>query len=72
MTSIVMLFLQAAIIVILENQSITMKTESFPCLVEGRPDMYSIEMGSQGLSGVERGVYITCLLMDGLEMVQAV
>jgi hypothetical protein len=37
--STVMLFLQATIITILENRSTTTKTQSFPCLVEGRPNM---------------------------------
>jgi hypothetical protein len=37
--SVVMLFLQATRITILENRSTTTKTRSFPCLVEGRPDM---------------------------------
>ena len=37
--SIVIFFLQAAIIAIFENLSKTTKTQSFPCLVEGRPDM---------------------------------
>ena len=32
-------FLQAAIMAIFKNLSMTMKTQSFPCLVEGRPDM---------------------------------
>jgi hypothetical protein len=39
MASVVMLFFQATIITILENQSTTTKTESLPCLVEGMPDM---------------------------------
>jgi hypothetical protein len=37
--STVMLFLQAAIITILEKRSTTTKTQSFPRLVDGRPDM---------------------------------
>ena len=35
----VMLFLQATIIAILEKRSTTTKTQSFPYLVDGRPDM---------------------------------
>ena len=37
--SAVIFFLQAAIMAIFENLSTTMKTQSFPYLVEGRPDM---------------------------------
>ena len=37
--SAVIFFLQAAIMAIFENLSMTMKTQSFLCLVEGRPDM---------------------------------
>ena len=37
--SAVIFFLQAAIMAIFENLSMTMKTQSFPCLVEGKPDM---------------------------------
>ena len=37
--SAVIFFLQAAIMAIFENLSMTTKTQSFPCLVEGRPDM---------------------------------
>ena len=38
-TSVVIFFLQAAIMAIFENLSTTTKTQSFPSLVEGRPDM---------------------------------
>ena len=37
--SAMIFFLQAAIMAIFENLSTTMKTQSFPCLVEGRRDM---------------------------------
>jgi hypothetical protein len=37
--SAVIFFLQAIIMDIFENQSTTTKTQSLPCLVEGRPDM---------------------------------
>ena len=37
--SIVIFFLQAVIMAIFKNPSMTTKTQSFPCLVEGRPDM---------------------------------
>ena len=37
--SAVIFFLQAIIMAIFENRSTTTKTQSFPCLVEGRPDM---------------------------------
>ena len=37
--SAMIFFLQAAIMAIFENLSTTMKKQSFPCLVEGRPDM---------------------------------
>ena len=37
--STMIFFLQATIIAIFENLSKTMKTQSFPCLVEGRPDV---------------------------------
>ena len=37
--SAVIFFLQAAIMAMFENLSTTMKTQLFPCLVEGRPDM---------------------------------
>jgi hypothetical protein len=69
--SLVMLFLQATGIAILEKRSKTTKTQSFPHLVDGRPDMYSIEMDSHGLSGVGRGVYMPCFLVVGLEIAQA-
>jgi hypothetical protein len=39
LTSVVMLFLQATKIAILEKRSTTTKTQSFPHLVDGRPDM---------------------------------
>jgi hypothetical protein len=48
------------------------KTQSFPCLVEGMPDMYSIEMDSEGLPGVGRGVYMPCFVMSSLEIAQEV
>jgi hypothetical protein len=47
--SAVMFFLQATIIAILEKQLTTTKTQSFPLLVDGRTDMYSIEMDFHGL-----------------------
>jgi hypothetical protein len=37
--STVMLFLQETIIAILEKRSTTTKTQSFSCLVDGRPNM---------------------------------
>jgi hypothetical protein len=37
--SVVMLFLQATRIAILEKRSTTTKTQSFPRLLDGRPDM---------------------------------
>src|ERR1700722_5529976 len=37
--SAVIFFFQAIIMAIFENLSTTTKTQSFPCLVEGRPDM---------------------------------
>ena len=37
--STVIFFLQAAIMAIFKNLSMTTKKLSFPCLVEGRPDM---------------------------------
>jgi hypothetical protein len=70
--SVMMFFLQEARITILEKQSTTTKTQSFPLLVDGRPDMYSIEMDSHGLSGVGRGVYRPCFLVVSLEIAQAV
>ena len=36
---VVIFFLQATIMAIFENLSTTTKTQSFPCLFEGRPDM---------------------------------
>ena len=42
---------------VLESISMTMKTKSFPFLVEGSPDISSMEMDSQGRIGVGRGVY---------------
>jgi hypothetical protein len=69
---VVILFLWVVRITNLENQSITMNTQSFPCLVEGRPNMYSIYMDSQGLSRVGRGMYSPCFLMVVLEMEWAV
>jgi hypothetical protein len=70
--STMMLFLQATRITILEKWSTTTKTKSFPHLVDGRPDMWSIEMDSHGLLGVGRGVYKPYFLMVGLEIEQAV
>jgi hypothetical protein len=70
--SAVILFLQAIRMAILENRSMTTKTKSLPCLVEGRPDMYYIEMDSQGLSGIGRGVYIPCFLVASLAMAHVV
>jgi hypothetical protein len=35
----VMFFLQAVRMAIFENRSTTTNTQSFPCLVDGRPDM---------------------------------
>jgi hypothetical protein len=40
--------------------------------VDGRLDMYSIEMDSHDFSGIERGVYRPYLLMVGLEITQVV
>ena len=37
--SAVIFFLQATIMAMFENLSTTMKTQSFPCLLEGRSDM---------------------------------
>ena len=48
------------------------KKQSFPHLVDGSPNMYSIEMDSHGLLGVGRGVYRPCFLVVGLEIVQVV
>lgn len=56
-------FIEAIRIPILNNQSTTTKTYSLPCLVEGRPNMYSIEMDSQRLFKVSRGVYRPFFLM---------
>jgi hypothetical protein len=67
-----MLFFQATRITILEKWSTTTKTQSFPHLVDGRLNMYSIEMDSHGLSGVGRGVYRPCFLVVGLAIAQAV
>jgi hypothetical protein len=54
---VVMFFLQAAIISILKKRSKSKNTQSLPLLVDGRTEMYSIEMDSHGLSGVGRGVF---------------
>ena len=70
MASAVMLFLQATIITILEKQSTTTKTQSFPHLVDGRPDMLFIEMDSHGISRVGRGVYRPCFLVVSLAIAQ--
>jgi hypothetical protein len=67
--SAVILFLQATRIAILRNRSTTTKTQSFPLLVDERPDMYSIEMDSHGLSGVGRWVYRPCFSMFSLAIV---
>jgi hypothetical protein len=48
-TFVVMLFLQVARITILEKRSTNIKTKSLPLLVDGRPDMQSIDMDSHGL-----------------------
>ena len=63
---VVMFFLQAARIAILEKRSTTTKTQAFPLLVDGRPDIYSIEMDSHGLSGVDTGVYMPYFLVVDL------
>ena len=39
MASAVIFFLQVTIMTIFENLSMTKKTQSFACIVEGRPDM---------------------------------
>jgi hypothetical protein len=65
----VMFFLQATRIVILEKQSTITKTQSFPLLVDGNPNMHSIEMDSYGLLGVGREVYRPCFFVVGLEIV---
>jgi hypothetical protein len=70
--SVVMLFLQETRISILEKRSTTTKTKSFPLLVDGRPNMYYIEMDSHGLSGVGKGVYRLCFLVVGLAIAQDV
>jgi hypothetical protein len=49
----------------------TTKTQSFSLLVDGRPDMQSMEMDSHGLSGAGRGVYKPCFLVVGLAIAQA-
>jgi hypothetical protein len=67
----VILFLQATRITILEKRSTTKKTQSFPLLVDERSDMYSIDMDSHGLLGVGRKVYMTCFIVVGLEIAQA-
>ena len=64
------LFLQATNIAILENLSTTINTQSLPCLIEGRPDIQSMEMDSHCWLGIGRGVYRLCFLMVGLVMVQ--
>jgi hypothetical protein len=71
---IVILFMQGVKNTILENQLTTMKlkTRSLSFLVQGRKDMQSMDMYSQVLSRVGRGVYIPCFLMVGLVMAQAV
>ena len=53
---VVILFLWVAIMAIFKNRSTNTKTQSFPCLVEGRPDMKSMVMDSQGRLGVGNGV----------------
>jgi hypothetical protein len=72
MASVVMFFLQAARIAILEKRSTTTKTQSLPLLVDERPDMDSIEMDSHDLLGVGRGVYRPCFLVVGLAIAQVV
>jgi hypothetical protein len=69
---VVMLFLQVARITILEKRSTTTKTQSFPLLVDIRPDMYPIEMDSHGLSGVGKGVYRPFFLVVSLEIPEEV
>jgi hypothetical protein len=70
---VVMFFFQVARITILEKQSTTTKTQSFPLLVDGRPDMlYSIEMNSHRLLVVGRCVYMPYFLVFGLEIAQVV
>jgi hypothetical protein len=64
--STVMLFFQATKIAILEKRSTTTETQSFPRFMDGRPDMWSTEMDSHGLSGVGRGVYKPYFLVVGL------
>lgn len=68
MASTMILFLQATMMAILENLSMSIKTQLFSCLVEGRPNMLSMEINSQGQLGVGQGVYMPCFLMDGLVM----
>lgn len=51
-TSVVIHFWQATIMTTFKNLLTTTKTQSFPCLVEGRPDMQSMEIDSQGQLGV--------------------
>jgi hypothetical protein len=69
--SAVIFFLHESRIAILEKRSTTTKTQSFPLLVDKRPDMYSIEMDFHSLSGVGRGVYMPCFLVVCLEIAQA-
>jgi hypothetical protein len=66
MASIVILLLQVVRMAILKNRSTTQKTQSFPFLVEGSKNMYSIKMDSRVLSRVVRAVYMPCFLMVGL------
>jgi hypothetical protein len=48
------------------------KTESFPLLMDVRPDMYSIDMDSHGMSRIGGGFYRPCFLVIGLAIAQAV
>lgn len=57
--------------VILENQSTTTNKHALPCLVEGKPDMQSMDTNSQGLFKVDREVYNPYFLIVGFAMAQA-
>jgi len=65
-------FLQATRMAIFENLSTTTYTQSYPHFLDGKPDMKSIEIDCQGLSGMGRGVYSPCLRLEGFAMAQAV
>lgn len=63
---VVIIFLQAVNMAIVENISMTTNTQSLPCLVEGRTDIFSMDMDSQGRLGAGKGMYRPCFLMVGV------